>query len=73
MTPFPAVWWLLGYVIRLLFVAISLQSLGLLVSAHTWHDRGFLALMTIPGLLILIAWFRRSSRAVRRLYRRVRA
>jgi hypothetical protein len=73
MIPIPAVWWLLGYVIRLLCVAISLQALGLLASARTWDDRGFLAFMVIPGLTILIAWYRRGSRAVRRLcHRRVR-
>ncbi len=73
MIPVPAVWWLLGHMIRLLCVAISLQAFRLLVSAHTWHDRGFLALMVMPGLFILIAWFRRGSCAVRRLYRKVRA
>jgi hypothetical protein len=72
MIPIQAVWWLLGYVIRLLFVAISIQSLGLLASAHTWHDRGFLALMVIPGVFILISWYRRGSRAVCRVYRRAR-
>lgn len=73
MIPIPTVWWALGYIIRLLCVAISLQAVGLFTSAHTWHDRGSLLLMAIPGLIILIVWFRRSTRAIRRLYRRVRA
>lgn len=73
MIPIPAVWWLLSYVIRWLCVAISIQCLGLIASAHTWHDAGFLLLMPIPGLFILIVWFHRGTRAIRRLYRRVAA
>lgn len=72
MIPIGAILWLMSYVFRLMFVAVAIQSLGLLAAAHTWHDRGFLALMVIPGALMLALWFRRGGRSACRLYRRAR-
>jgi hypothetical protein len=74
MIPMPPIWWLMSYVIRWLCVAISIQSVGLIASARIWDGAcAGLLLMSVPGLVIMGLWVRRGIRAVRRLYRWVRA